>query len=1125
MDNKIIEVFIPGPAGRLEAKYFKSKKNTSPIALILQPHPQYGGTMNNKVVVDVFRAVLPKYIDDEGNFVPPGEGDSDQVSKTYRELHDLLSSADDNKYLPFFSRLIEVVLSEDGGTKRLIDAAVTILTGYFNYHSPKKNIKSELLGKTLRDVIGQFLRELLATEDLRSSLLSSFLQLPMIEHSDRLKLLRELDDEEKDRILDPGQLLIEEVVAYNTKLKQPLMAVPMLAQAVLSLVLACEGPRGAVEAAAGGAGSSEEASSNPGFPCGRLAAIFAHKAVNVGMDATIIAAFDHVLESDNMTELNAFWTYIQDFRSDAILEALLPVEQLSDSRWYKGESSDKQKIKLLVLIERIPTLDEVGFIQFLKSDFVDLIPTSVVTNHKDQHAALIASIAKRFGDNFANCSSEKLLKALCHEVKRLPCLFPNKTSADLGVALINRQVGLLRSPVHTYPAFKPIIIALDKAENEMALFDEIYEAVLAQGIGLTGHELGLTWAQKFNNTIEQKWQLLACLKALPRFNKENWQTWFGSSSSYALTRLCGVARGHDKLNELSKAFKELIGSNFEKCDIANLKILCRNINAVRMLHASASFTTDGTSLNEALACRLVTELTSSSSISFKSIKPVFDILVSVDEEALFDEIMAVVCSRKVCIDPGYRFNFIWAETYKSTLYQRRWLMGLLYSLPILHQDKFLRLFKEISLSDTWNNLCDVAAGHNMRNELEDKFVKRLKKDSSLREELPWFLTRDQIKDKLNSDQTFEDLKSLLRLYILDRLIDSNASKANAARALDKLVFDVNGRQRDPGPTLDEWTMLCKNHPCVIEQLRIGMLKIDSMLRQFATKLGIPKIFLEKGSVESHSFWPWSGGAGGAAGGAGAPNPGDPSTASAPSSDSGKRNTVDPEPSAPPADDPDSAKVVNLAPSAPPAEDGTPPVSSVALADPAPASVVSQDNLALTQQLEAMTARAEIAEKAAAEAKAAMVNTVTTVTKVSAENTALQEQLAALQKQLAEVQKASEEAEVAAREKVLAETKAATEMLQKQLVDAQKAKQAAESRVVLIKGALRITSARANAAEGVLRKQQRCANRPEVVVDPQLAALQRECVVFQRAAKAQQDKLFEKIAALTNTTNAADGNKK
>ena len=58
MDNKILEIFIPGPAGRLEAKYYKSKKNTSPICLVLHPHPQYGGTMNNKVVVDTFKTFI-----------------------------------------------------------------------------------------------------------------------------------------------------------------------------------------------------------------------------------------------------------------------------------------------------------------------------------------------------------------------------------------------------------------------------------------------------------------------------------------------------------------------------------------------------------------------------------------------------------------------------------------------------------------------------------------------------------------------------------------------------------------------------------------------------------------------------------------------------------------------------------------------------------------------------------------------------------------------------------------------------------------------------------------------------------------------------------------------------------
>ena len=58
MENKVIEIFIPGPAGRLEAKYYKSKKKTSPIALILHPHPQYGGTMNNKVVVETFNSFM-----------------------------------------------------------------------------------------------------------------------------------------------------------------------------------------------------------------------------------------------------------------------------------------------------------------------------------------------------------------------------------------------------------------------------------------------------------------------------------------------------------------------------------------------------------------------------------------------------------------------------------------------------------------------------------------------------------------------------------------------------------------------------------------------------------------------------------------------------------------------------------------------------------------------------------------------------------------------------------------------------------------------------------------------------------------------------------------------------------
>ncbi len=49
------EVMISGPEGRLEARYHHSRLPNSPIALLLHPHPLYGGTMNNKVVYSTFQ--------------------------------------------------------------------------------------------------------------------------------------------------------------------------------------------------------------------------------------------------------------------------------------------------------------------------------------------------------------------------------------------------------------------------------------------------------------------------------------------------------------------------------------------------------------------------------------------------------------------------------------------------------------------------------------------------------------------------------------------------------------------------------------------------------------------------------------------------------------------------------------------------------------------------------------------------------------------------------------------------------------------------------------------------------------------------------------------------------------
>ena len=58
MKQKSSEIFIPGPSGRLHGKYFKNPKKNSPVAIVLQPHPQYGGTMNNRVVIETYNVCL-----------------------------------------------------------------------------------------------------------------------------------------------------------------------------------------------------------------------------------------------------------------------------------------------------------------------------------------------------------------------------------------------------------------------------------------------------------------------------------------------------------------------------------------------------------------------------------------------------------------------------------------------------------------------------------------------------------------------------------------------------------------------------------------------------------------------------------------------------------------------------------------------------------------------------------------------------------------------------------------------------------------------------------------------------------------------------------------------------------
>lgn len=53
----IRSLFLDGPAGRLEALLNSGSENPASAAVISHPHPQYGGTMHNKVVFHAMKAL------------------------------------------------------------------------------------------------------------------------------------------------------------------------------------------------------------------------------------------------------------------------------------------------------------------------------------------------------------------------------------------------------------------------------------------------------------------------------------------------------------------------------------------------------------------------------------------------------------------------------------------------------------------------------------------------------------------------------------------------------------------------------------------------------------------------------------------------------------------------------------------------------------------------------------------------------------------------------------------------------------------------------------------------------------------------------------------------------------
>ncbi|VAW20054.1 Hydrolase SMc00528, alpha/beta fold family [hydrothermal vent metagenome] len=48
------EVIFNGPSGRIEGRYQPGKQPNAPVAILLHPHPEFGGTMNNQIIYDLY---------------------------------------------------------------------------------------------------------------------------------------------------------------------------------------------------------------------------------------------------------------------------------------------------------------------------------------------------------------------------------------------------------------------------------------------------------------------------------------------------------------------------------------------------------------------------------------------------------------------------------------------------------------------------------------------------------------------------------------------------------------------------------------------------------------------------------------------------------------------------------------------------------------------------------------------------------------------------------------------------------------------------------------------------------------------------------------------------------------
>ena len=126
------EIIINGPDGRLEGRYQQGSASDAPVAIVLHPHPLYGGNMNNKLVYIMYNAfanrgfsVLRFNFRGVGRSQGRSQGDSgigelSDAAYAFDWLQQLVASLDTS--LSHAAGLIEIA-AFDSGIGELSDAA------------------------------------------------------------------------------------------------------------------------------------------------------------------------------------------------------------------------------------------------------------------------------------------------------------------------------------------------------------------------------------------------------------------------------------------------------------------------------------------------------------------------------------------------------------------------------------------------------------------------------------------------------------------------------------------------------------------------------------------------------------------------------------------------------------------------------------------------------------------------------------------------------------------------------------------------------------------------------------------------------------------------------------------